>query len=245
MVVREPIRDSERKCFCTNRIRCTDGGTVPPPLVFVRERGQVAGHDLFGLSYANVTLAPWGWVIKQNMSDDAADVQRVLAGDVDAYAALVDRYYDRCARFAVRMLGNRDDAEDALQVTFVRAYRALDRYQERDRFSAWLYRILVNQCRSIAARRAHREKVFVREEALLLNAPDRSTSWTGEDEEFVQRVLSELDPLLREAFLLKYIEEMSYEEMSTLTGVGVSALKMRVKRACDRLRERWERIKHD
>ena len=53
------------------------------------------------------------------MSDDAADVQRVLAGDVDAYAALVDRYYDRCARFAVRMLGNRDDAEDALQATFL------------------------------------------------------------------------------------------------------------------------------
>jgi hypothetical protein len=48
------------------------------------------------------------------MSDDAADVQRA-GGDVDAYAALVDRYYDRCARFAVRMLGNRDDAEDALQ----------------------------------------------------------------------------------------------------------------------------------
>jgi RNA polymerase sigma-70 factor, ECF subfamily len=207
--------------------------------------GTACESRVFKSLHVNVTLAPWGWVIKQNMSDDAADVRRVLAGDVDAYSALVDRYYDRCARFAVRMLGNRDDAEDALQVTFVRAYRALDRYQERDRFSAWLYRILVNQCRSIAARRAHREKVFVHEEALLLNAPDRSTSWSGEDEEFVQRVLSELDPLLREAFLLKYIEEMSYEEMSTLTGVGVSALKMRVKRACDRLRERWERIKHD
>ncbi len=177
------------------------------------------------------------------MSDDAADVQRVLAGDVDAYAALVDRYYDRCARFAVRMLGNRDDAEDALQATFLRAYRALHRYQERDRFSAWLYRILANQCRSIAARRAHRERVFVREEAVLLNAPDRGGGWTGEDDDFVQHVLSELDPLLREAFLLKYIEELSYEEMSEMTGVGVSALKMRVKRACDRLRERWERIK--
>src|ERR1700743_1656165 len=191
------------------------------------------------------TLRKEGWVIEKDMSDDAADVQRVLAGDVDAYAALVDRYYDRCARFALRMLGNRDDAEDAFQATFLRAYRALNRYQERDRFSAWLYRILVNQCRSIAARRAHRERVFVREEALLLNAPDRTRSWTGEDEEFVQRVLAELDPLLREAFLLKYIEEMSYEEMSALTGVGVSALKMRVKRACDRLRERWERIENE
>ena len=95
-------------------------------------------------------------------------------------------------------------------------------------------------------RRAHRERVFVREEALLLNAPDLTTTgWTGEDEEFVQRVLSELDPLLREAFLLKYVEELSYEEMAALTGAGVSALKMRVKRACDRLRERWERIRDD
>ena len=179
------------------------------------------------------------------MSDDAADVQRVLAGDVDAYAALVNRYYDRCARFATRMLGNRDDAEDALQTTFLRAYRALNRYQERDRFSAWLYRILVNQCRSVAARRAHRERVFVREEALFLNAPDHTPTWSGDDDELVQRALNELDPLLREAFLLKHIEEMSYEEMSALTGVGVSALKMRVKRACDRLRERWERIKND
>jgi RNA polymerase sigma-70 factor (ECF subfamily) len=179
------------------------------------------------------------------MSDDAADVQRVLSGDVDAYAKLVDRYYDRCARFAIRMLGNRDDAEDALQATFLRAYRALGRYQERDRFSAWLYRILVNQCRSIAARRSHRERVFVREEALLLNAPDKRPAWSGEDEELVQRVLNELDPLLREAFLLKYVEELSYEEMSALTGAGVSALKMRVKRACDRLRERWEHIRDD
>src|SRR6058998_3385235 len=179
------------------------------------------------------------------MSDDAADVRRVLAGDVDAYTKLVDRYYDRCARFAIRMLGNRDDADDALQATFLRAYRALGRYQERDRFSAWLYRILVNQCRSLAARRSHRERVFVREEALLLNAPDKTPNWTGEEEEFVQRVLAELDPLLREAFLLKYVEEMSYEEMSSLTGAGISALKMRVKRACDKLRERWERIRDD
>ena len=85
----------------------------------------------------------------------------------------------------------------------------------------------------------------MREEALLLNAPDRTPNWTGEEEEFVQRVLGELEPLLREAFLLKHIEEMSYEEMSALTGVGVSALKNACEAACDRLRDRWERIKND
>lgn len=176
---------------------------------------------------------------------DAADVQRVLAGDVDAFTRLVDRYYERSARFAVRMLGNRDDAEDALQATFLRAYRSLGKYQERDRFSAWLYRILVNQCRSVASRRSQRERVFVREEAALLNAPDRGSGWTGEDDELVQRILAALDPLLREAFVLKYVEEMSYEEMAAATGVGVSALKMRVKRACDKLRARWEHIKDE
>src|SRR5688572_13810226 len=83
----------------------------------------------------HVTRQPRRWVIANEMSD-AADVQRVLSGDVDAFGRLVDRYYERCARFAVRMLGNRDDAEDALQVTFLRAYRSLGKYQERDKFSA-------------------------------------------------------------------------------------------------------------
>ena len=176
---------------------------------------------------------------------DAEYVKRVLAGDVDAFTTLVDRYYDRCARFAVRMLGNQDDAEDALQATFLRAYRALHRYQERDKFSAWLYRILVNQCRSLAARRSHRERVFVREEAALLAAPAAGRNegqWEGEGEEWVQRVLAELDPLLREAFLLKHVEELSYEEMSALTGASVSALKMRVKRASDALRARLKEL---
>jgi RNA polymerase sigma-70 factor, ECF subfamily len=193
---------------------------------------------------SDVTPLPRSGVERHEMTDAEA-VRRVLDGDVDAFATLVDRYYDRCARFAVRMLGNRDDAEDALQATFLRAYRALDRYQDRDKFSAWLYRILVNQCRSLAARRSHRDRVFVREEATLLNAPDEAPRWSSESAEWVQRVLSELDPLLREAFLLKYLEELSYEEMSALTGVGVSALKMRVKRACDRLRDRWESIKDE
>src|SRR5215217_5427128 len=121
-----------------------------------------------------VTRPVWERVISKDMNEDAADVRRVLAGDVDAYTRLVDRYYDRCARFAIRMLGNRDDAEDALQATFLRAYRALGKYEEQDKFSAWLYRILVNQCRSLAARRSHRDRVFVREESTLLNAPDEA-----------------------------------------------------------------------
>ena len=131
------------------------------------------------------------------------------------------------------------------KATFLRAYRALNRYQERDRFSAWLYRILVNQCRSVAARRAHRDRVFVREEALLLNARIARPIGLAKTKNLFSVCSTSWIRCCGKRFFSKHIDEMSYEEMSALTGVGVSALKMRVKRACDRLRDRWERIKDD
>ncbi|HWP04063.1 MAG TPA: sigma-70 family RNA polymerase sigma factor, partial [Gemmatimonadaceae bacterium] len=81
-----------------------------------------------------------------------------------------------------------------------------------------------------------RERTFVHDEVALLTAseehPAERVAWREE----IQRALARLDPEQREAFLLKHVEELGYEEMSELTGVGVSALKMRVKRACERLR---------
>lgn len=180
---------------------------------------------------------------------DARVVRRVLEGDADAYQILVDRYYDRYARFAVRMVGNREDAEEALQDAFLRAYRALDRYEERERFAAWLLRILVNQCRTAQARRARRERVFPAHLADALDAGMLDAGALGDQDDVVhplereelqaelQRALARLPAEQREAVLLKHVEELSYEEMAAITGAGTSALKMRVKRACARLRE--------
>jgi RNA polymerase sigma-70 factor (ECF subfamily) len=169
-------------------------------------------------------------------STDAALIEQVLAGHVDAYAVLMTRYRDRAARFAMHMLGNREDAEDALQDAFLRAYRSLDRC-DRSRFGAWLFRILVNRCRTAGARRGRRDQTFVADDFAIGGAsvehPAERTAWREE----IDRALARLDAGQREAFLLKYAEELSYEEMAVITGAGVSALKMRVKRACDRLRE--------
>ena len=165
-------------------------------------------------------------------------VRRTRAGDTGAYARLVDRHYDRCARYAYRMLGTREDAEDAVQETFLRAYRALARYESRDAFAGWLTRILVNQCRTLGARRARLARRFVRDDEALLRA--EAPRWTSAGptlDDAVQRALGGLEPLLREAFLLKHVEDMSYEQMEQVIGAGRSALKMRVKRACDALRE--------
>ena len=138
-------------------------------------------------------------------TSDAALVRRVQTGDTRAYADLVARYRDRLGRYALHMLGNREDAEEVLQDAFVRAYRSLARCDDPERFGAWLYGILVNRCR------------------------------TAEWDDTVRWALARLPSESREAFLLKHVEELEYEDMARLTGAGVSALKMRVKRAREQL----------
>ena len=173
---------------------------------------------------------------------DANIVAAVLTGNTDAYGILVSRYRDAFTRFAARMLGSLEDADDALQLAFVRAFRNLNQCRDPDRFGPWLYQIVVNECRTLAARLARREQRMVRDDATLDRAatPDRSENAALHDE--IQYALSLLESGQREAFLLRHVEGLGYEEISEITGVGVSALKMRVKRATDRLRELLEEV---
>jgi RNA polymerase sigma-70 factor, ECF subfamily len=175
---------------------------------------------------------------------DAELVAAVLAGDVDAFSGLVRRHKDTCVRFAVRMLGSRVDAEDALQSAFMRAFRALHTCREPDRFGGWLHHIVINECRSYASLRHQRELRFTGE----TNAIERAVAPGSEPESdadadgHIETALRMLPTEQREAFLLKHVEEFTYEEMAEMTGVSVPALKMRVKRACDGLRDLLERV---
>lgn len=171
-------------------------------------------------------------------------VHAARSGDVRAFAALVDAYYARCLRFALHMLSSRSDAEEAVQDTFVRVYRALPKYEERESFEPWLFRILANRCRSAGARERRRAEVVE-----YGDVPERSMA-SGHDEAIAWReeigiALSALPDEQREAFLMRHVEDLSYEDMSVATGAGVSALKMRVKRACDALRARLTEVERD
>jgi RNA polymerase sigma-70 factor (ECF subfamily) len=168
-------------------------------------------------------------------ASDGALVRRVLAGDADAYAGLVARYRDRLGRYAVHMLGSREDAEEVLQDSFVRAYRSLARCDDPERFGAWLFGIVVNRCRTTGARMARFRRMFVRDPGPVERASVPSDAERQELEELIRWALARLGAPYREAFLLKYAEELDYEAMSRLTGASVSALKMRVKRARARL----------
>jgi RNA polymerase sigma-70 factor (ECF subfamily) len=167
---------------------------------------------------------------------DADLVQRTLAGDVGSFTVLVDRHASACLRFATRMLGTREDAEDATQETLMRAYRALGSFDDRMSFRTWLFSILVNRCRTAVLRRTRRERRIQSNGSEIERAAVESTASTLELRVELTRALDALPAELREAFLLKHVEQLEYEEMAAITGRGVSALKMRVQRACARLR---------
>src|SRR5688572_5687519 len=145
---------------------------------------------------------------------DAGFAARAARGDMDAYEALVRHYHASCLRYAARMLRDDADAEDAVQDTFMRAFLAIARYDDRQPFRAWLFRILVNRCRTLALQRARRGRRFPHDERALENAvaPDVGA---GDREDAIRRAVDDLEPLLREAFLLKYVEGMEYQEMAS------------------------------
>lgn len=167
--------------------------------------------------------------------DDVDLVRLVLEGDGRAFTTLVDRHAPACLRYATRMLGSRDDAEDAAQETFLRAHRAIAMYDPRTPLRTWLFAILINRCRTTLLHRSRRLRRVVIDNGAVTQAVQPSDDLALQLREDIARALAGLDSDQREAFLLKHVEQLSYDEMATITGVGVSALKMRVKRACTRL----------
>jgi RNA polymerase sigma-70 factor (ECF subfamily) len=168
------------------------------------------------------------------VTDDASLVRASLEGDGRAFTALIDRHATACLRFATRMLGNREDAEDVTQEAFLRAYRALDSYDSQRTFRTWLMTILVNRCRTARITRHRREQVVIANETAVGAAAGPAPT-DPLLRQAIDRALNRLDQEQREAFLLKHVEQLEYEEMSAITGASISALKMRVRRACLRL----------
>jgi len=171
------------------------------------------------------------------MSESDLDlVRRAQAGDLTAYASLIDRHRVGLERYAMHLLGQREDAEEALQDALIRAYRSIGQCREGERFRPWLTRILVNRCRTLLARRQQQGRFRVSIDQIDGVAAHGSADGNGQLDE-IQQGLARLSDDAREAFLLKHVEGFSYDEMVELTGASVSALKMRVSRACDQLRE--------
>lgn len=175
-------------------------------------------------------------------SPDDELVERIGAGDPPALGELMKRFGPSLMRFATHFLRSADEADEVLQEVFLRADRAIRRGTRPTRLEGWLFRITVNRCRS----RRRRWWPFV--SGVAADRAMNTVSTDPDDEAMALREelalgIAALSPPLREAFLLKHVEGLEYQEMAVITGVGVSALKMRVARACEQLRVRLGEVR--
>ena len=175
------------------------------------------------------------------LRDGATDgeiVRAVLAGDVERFAVLVCRYRDRYARYATRMLGSGDAAEDAVQDALVRAFDHLADCREPDKFAGWLFLILRNRCFAERRRRTRMERPLeLADEAFAASGRPDGELEQAERSRALTAALQHLTAEQREVFVLKHVEGLPYDDIARLTGATVASLKMRMHRAYDRLRE--------
>lgn len=174
-------------------------------------------------------------------------------GDGPAYALLVQRYKDELTNYAQRFLGDRDDAEDVVQETFVRVWRKKDSYTAPARFSTWVYTIASNLAKTRLRRLSLRR--FVRlgtshPDGPVFDLPDEGAQPDGEAdvvlrEERIQQALSSLPVKFREVIVLRDIQQLSYEEIVSITGGAMGTVKSRINRARGMLRDQLRDLIRD
>ncbi len=179
---------------------------------------------------------------------DESLVRRAKRGDSAAFGELMKRYQSRIYRLARRMTETDEDAEDVVQEAFVKAFRSLGGFQQRSRFSTWLYRITVN----LALMKLRRRKpdlvsldqpISTSEGIVQRDLEDEGTNplerlLERESAEVLDAAVEALPPTYRAVFILRHVEGLSTEETAKILGISVPAVKSRLHRTRLMLQEK-------
>jgi RNA polymerase sigma-70 factor (ECF subfamily) len=183
-------------------------------------------------------------------------VLRLQARDEHAFNELVETYGPRVYRLVFRMLGRRAEAEDMTQEVFVQVFKAIGQFRGDSKLSTWIYRVAINTCknRSKYLQRRHdgsqdafdligdHEPLHQAKGVTTgeLSRPDQMVEGM-QVERIVRAAIAELEPDFREALVLRDIENLSYEEITEITGLAEGTVKSRIHRARAMLKELVER----
>jgi RNA polymerase sigma factor (sigma-70 family) len=165
-------------------------------------------------------------------------VRRARRGDASAYEELVRRSQGIAHRTAYLVTGQAAEAEDAAQQAFVKAFRALDRFDPDRPFRPWLLRIVGNEARNLrrsASRRASLELALSREPEVVAASPEQETM-ARERRQALLRAISALSEADRQVIALRYFLDLSEAEMADILDVAPGTVKSRLSRALGRLR---------
>lgn len=167
--------------------------------------------------------------------EEAIWIERARGGDKRAFSLLVQAYQRPVYSITYRMLGNPEEAEDAAQEAFLRAYSNLQKYDPKRKFSTWLFSIANHHCID-RLRKRRVSWISIDDNPVLGNMagdspqPERH-ALSQEERDSVQRVLEQLDPGYKMPLVLRYWEDCSYEEIAEIMEISVPAVKSRLFRA--------------
>ena len=170
------------------------------------------------------------------MVSDEQIIKRVLKGHAEEYRELMLRYQSQAYRFAYRVLGMREEAEDATQEAFIRAYSRLGTCRDRRKFWPWLRRILLNLCLD-RLRQTHPCDVLNETPDRITDSVEYGVLRQAELEE-IRGAIAGLPNAYRIAVVLRYQEELSYKEIAEMLGEALSTIQVRIWRAKKMLAER-------
>lgn len=173
-------------------------------------------------------------------ADELAAIGEVLRGNTDAFRLIVDRYKGLVLRLALSFLGNREEAEEAAQEIFLRAFRSLHRFSLDKKLLPWLYSIAVNHLRSAYGRLRRREDHVASVEIELAAGGESDPQRLVLDEmerSALRQAVDSLPPTLREVIVLYYYEELRAETIGAVLNIGVENVKSRLFRGRQKLRE--------
>lgn len=171
--------------------------------------------------------------MKEN--DDKKIIEEVLSGNLDVFGILVERYQQSIFRMIFKMTGSSVEAEELTQSVFVKVYTNLSQFNPKYKFFSWLYRIALNESLNYLKSRKN------------ISAINVNTSVTHENPEVIfhkkerkkalQQAIMELNPMERTLIVLKYYEEMTYKDISNVTGLSVKKVKSRLFTGRKKLKE--------
>jgi len=177
-------------------------------------------------------------------------IERCLAGDQDAWNQIVRQHWRKVFNLAYKFVGRHDEAEDLAQDVFLKIFKALHTFDRRANFQTWLISISRNLCidhyRSV---RKERETMARDVDASLLTPPARERSPLGELEQLdlrkrIREALAELPPTLREAVVLRDLQEFSYQEIATQLNLPEGTVKSRINRGRLELARQLRRLQN-
>lgn len=185
-------------------------------------------------------------------SSDEELVRQVQAGNISAYNLLVVRYQHRVVKIAQKYVSDFADASDIAQEAFIKAYKALPNFRGESSFYTWLYRIVTNAAKNfLDSGSRQRSQVDVDDEVLNASSPealtDRQTPDSIIESEELKKVIlkavGELPKELREAFMLRELEGLSYDEISEKAGVPIGTVRSRIFRARQYIESKMEQFR--